>query len=160
MNSRINGRAGKLRGQALVEFALAFTIFLIVMLAIIEFGRLLIAYSSSYAAAREAARYGAASDIASKTDASRCSEIRQAAYRVGFLGGIDSADQVDISYNGVLCNLTCSNCPMPIPASGSLVTVTVHSQFKFLVLSLPEIDFNTTSARSIISDLPLNPAQP
>lgn len=50
------------RGQGMVEFALAVPIFVVLLLGVIEFGRLFITFTSVYAAAREGARYGAAAD--------------------------------------------------------------------------------------------------
>jgi len=47
-------------GQGMVEFAIVFPLIVILILAIFEFGRVMFAYSVSIAAAREAARYGAA----------------------------------------------------------------------------------------------------
>ena len=51
----------KSRGQGLLEFALALPIFLLLVLGVIEFGRLLAVVSSVTTAAREGARYGSAS---------------------------------------------------------------------------------------------------
>jgi hypothetical protein len=47
-------------GQGIVEFALVRPLLLVLMLGVIEFGRLLFFYSSTFTASREAARYGSA----------------------------------------------------------------------------------------------------
>jgi hypothetical protein len=44
------------RAQGMVEFALALPIVLMLMLGVVEFGRLMVTYSSVYTASREAAR--------------------------------------------------------------------------------------------------------
>ncbi len=89
----------KRRGQGLVEFALALPVFLLLVLGVIEFGRLLAVVSSVTTAAREGARYGSASGLSGYgipyyQDARG---IRQAAERVGFFAGIKDAD-VSIGY--------------------------------------------------------------
>src|SRR5574340_438685 len=68
------------RGQSMVEFALAFPIFLMIVIGIMEFGRLFITYTSVYAAAREGARYGAAVENLCNFDA-----ITAQANRVAFV---------------------------------------------------------------------------
>ena len=50
----------KERAQGIVEFALVLPLLLVLMLGIIEVGRLLFIYSSVNSASREAARYGSA----------------------------------------------------------------------------------------------------
>jgi hypothetical protein len=62
---RVNGRMRSVRkgrslGQGIVEFALALPLILLLVLGIIEFGRLTITYIAISSASREAARYGAA----------------------------------------------------------------------------------------------------
>ncbi len=47
-------------GQGFLEFALALPIFLLLVMGVFEFGRLLAVASSVYTAAREGARYGSA----------------------------------------------------------------------------------------------------
>ncbi len=165
------------RGQALVEFALAFTIFLLLMLGIVEFGRLLVAYSSVYTAAREAARYGAAvedTDVGGQQTPlyNDCEGIRAAANRVGFLGWIDSnqvdingtpIEKVSISYDNLDVGHTCGTCPCNdgvLP--GSRIIVTVRTMFKFILLDLPSIKIESTLYRSILKDVEINeqPGQP
>ena len=51
---------GKERAQGLVEFALVLPILLVLMMGLIEFGRLLFIYSAAATASREAVRYGSA----------------------------------------------------------------------------------------------------
>lgn len=73
----------KQRGQTMVEFAMAFPIFLMIILGIFEFGRLFFMYTSVFAAAREGARYGAAVENHANCGAG----IEAEAQRVGFLAG-------------------------------------------------------------------------
>jgi len=47
------------KGQGIVEFALAFPVFLLIVLGIFEFGRLMFTYATVFTASREAARFGA-----------------------------------------------------------------------------------------------------
>jgi len=51
------------RGQGLVEFALVLPLLLLLLVGVVELGRMLVIYSSVNAASREAARYGAAAGV-------------------------------------------------------------------------------------------------
>ncbi len=83
-------RRNRQRGQGMVEFALAFPVFLLIVLGIFEFGRLFVIYTSVYAAAREGARYGAAVDNLPSCGGG----IESNADRVGFLAGNPSVTHV------------------------------------------------------------------
>ncbi len=138
------------RGQAITEFALAFTVFLFVMLGVIEFGRLLISFSSVYAASREAARYAAAVETAND-----CAGIQAAAVRVGALGGVQ-ASQVAIRYPD---DVGCNGCPCSTVGLGHRVTITVTTPFQFIVLNLHPINISSFTTRSIIKGVQIqNPA--
>jgi Flp pilus assembly protein TadG len=58
------------RGQALMEFGLAFMVFLFVMYGIMEFGRMMASYNILAGAAREGARYATVHGSASGSAAS------------------------------------------------------------------------------------------
>jgi Flp pilus assembly protein TadG len=53
------GRACRQRGQALVEFALGALLLFLIVFGVVDFGRVIYAYSAVSNAAREGARYGA-----------------------------------------------------------------------------------------------------
>ncbi|MGE5251945.1 MAG: TadE family protein, partial [Bacteroidota bacterium] len=53
----------KSKAQAMVEFALALPILLLVVYGLLESGRLLFIYASVVTAARQAARYGSATGL-------------------------------------------------------------------------------------------------
>lgn len=55
-----SARGQSTRGQALAEFAIALPLFLILILGIIDFGRMILIHSAVVSASREGARYGAA----------------------------------------------------------------------------------------------------
>ena len=77
----------KLAAQAMVEFALALPILLLVVYGLIESGRLLFIYASVVSAARQAARYGAASgaNASAINFYNDCSGIRAAANKLAFM---------------------------------------------------------------------------
>jgi len=86
------------KGQGLTEFALTITIFLAVVIFIMEMGWLFYFYNSIIAASHEAARYGAAAGY-SKTDTGvivnfneDCSGIRSAAKRVAWVANLRDWD--------------------------------------------------------------------
>ncbi len=146
----------KVRGQTLVEFALVMPIFLLMVLGVIEFGRLMATVSSVYSAAREAARYGSAS--AYYRD---CEGITAAANRVGFIaapleikiGYYDSDSNPNITFPLPIPH----DCPTYIYNPGAKaiprIVVLVTSRFKFLFLSLPEFPISSQSVRTIVDQV-------
>ena len=90
-----------LRGQGMVEFALALPVFLLLVLGIMEFSWMLFHYSITFSASREAARYGSSVGLGA-TNLSRdidCVGIRAEAFRVGRPAGITTNGQVEIRYD-------------------------------------------------------------
>jgi Flp pilus assembly protein TadG len=82
------------KSQSLLEYALVLPVLLLLILGIIEVGRLIFFYSSVFAATREATRYGAAAgNNPSGTPYYLDSTgIKAAAVRVGFFAGIKASD--------------------------------------------------------------------
>ena len=62
MEKQLTSRLHKSPAQAMVEFALVLPILLLVVYGLIEVGRALFIYNSVASAARQATRYGAATD--------------------------------------------------------------------------------------------------
>lgn len=82
------------KGQSLVEFALMLPILLLIVLGVIEFGRIFLLYTEASNAAREAARYGVAAGD-SPNSLPRyldCDEIRQAALDTTVLSNFDPVE--------------------------------------------------------------------
>lgn len=82
------------RAQAMVEFALALPIFLLVVYGLLEAGRLIFTIASVTNAAREAVRYASADGLISSNPSNTtlnyndCTGIRATAKKVGFLLGL------------------------------------------------------------------------
>lgn len=84
--SKFFGR--KKSAQAMVEFAIALPILLLLLYGILEAGRFVFIYSSIVTASRQAVRYGSATGLGSGTTVNRyqdCAGIRQAAQRADYL---------------------------------------------------------------------------
>ena len=82
------------KAQAMVEFAIAVPIVMVLVLGVFEFGRLIFVYTSITSASREAARYGAG---VGSTDSGTllyqdCAGIRDAAVRIGRFAGVRASD--------------------------------------------------------------------
>jgi Flp pilus assembly protein TadG len=81
--------------QAMVEFAIALPVLLMLLYGILEAGRYLFIYSSIVTASRQAVRYASATGEGLTTTAARyddCDGIRQAAKRVDYLNTFTTAD--------------------------------------------------------------------
>lgn len=147
------------KGQALVEFAIAFPVFLFIVLGIIEIGYLMFVYSSVYSATREAARYGSSvgSNEAGVSHEKDCSGIRQAAYRIGGLVGVTPAS-VDIRYDtGPTDTRSYDDLPTceenPATKLGDRIVIRVSLIFKSLIGILPSMPVQNSDARSIIKSV-------
>src|SRR5215207_8136248 len=85
---------GKSSAQAMVEFAIALPILLMLLYGILEAGRFLFIYSSVVTASRQAVRYGSATGQGSTAVVRYrdCAGIRQAAQRADYLNAFEDAD--------------------------------------------------------------------
>src|SRR5512140_2671510 len=140
----------KTTAQAMVEFALALPILLLVIYGLLETGRLVFMYASVVTAARQAARYGSASgDNGSGTNYyNDCAGIEGAANRVAF---IQQFSNIGVSYDsGPGGTWQQASCPIPNtatghPTNGDRIRVTVSTQFTPIVPLVPFKPFTITS---------------
>ncbi len=154
MNTLKALRNSKPRAQAIMEFALALPILLLILYGTMEAGRLLFIYGSTVTAARQAVRYGSATGIGPNGPYfNDCTGIDAAARRVGFINVFDT---VTISYDR---GLDTSGDPVQIdgafPAcptgadtliNGDRIRVTVTAQWEPIVPIVPFDPFTITSS--------------
>ena len=134
------------KGQGLVEFALAFPVFLLIIIGIFEFGRLFITYTSVYAAAREGARWGAAAE-------NLCvGAVESQAERAGFLAGNLN---VTINYDSGVGTPLLINCGQA--KVGDRIIVDASVPFRFITGLIPtpggSITLRSVAKRTIIQDV-------
>lgn len=101
MKSR-NLRNKKSSAQAMVEFAIALPILLMLLYGILEAGRLLFLYSTVVTASRQAVRYGSATGLGSGgvPQYQNCDGIRAAANKVDYLNAFDhTGSDIVINYD-------------------------------------------------------------
>lgn len=126
------------RGQGMVEFALAIPVFLMIVLGIIEFGRMFLMYTSVFAGAREGARYGAA--VKTVCDSAG---LQDAVRRAGFFAGdLAIAIQYDDGYGNVKA---CEDTVL-----GDRVNVTASINFESITGVIPDLTLHSTARRTII----------
>ncbi len=150
----------KENAQTLVEFALVFPLILLITYGIMEFGRMVFIYAAVTNAARQGARYGAASGAVGGTKYYKnCGGIRTAVKDAGFLINIADAD-ITISYdNGPSPTKTWNTCP-PIGSNGldpillgDRVVVQVHAFYQPMIgpfLGVTGFQINARNARTIL----------
>jgi hypothetical protein len=150
----------------MVEFALALPVFLLLMLGVIEFARLLVTYSAVYTASREAVRYGVATGMNPNLSPPRphyqdCDGIRNAGMNLGRIGGVEAND-FDIRYDRGLqeipdewttleqCSGATSNIALGL---GDRIIVRVTTMFEPIVplVNVPRMPVSSTTARTILS---------
>ena len=162
----------KEKGQALVEFALTFFLFIFLVFGVIELGRFVFSIIAIRTAAREGARYGsAAGGLASGVDNyyEDCDGIVAAATRIGNYAGLQDWD-VQISYDdGEVAPAIFDTCVPNDPTNptdddhpdsedinlGDRVVVTTSGTIVPLAnfLPLPEFNYSSTARRTIVKDV-------
>lgn len=145
MKAKKHGLGSK-RGQGIVEFALAFPVFLLIIIGIFEFGRLFITYTSVYAAAREGARFGAAAE-------NLCTGgVESQAERAGLIAGNLN---VTINYDSGVGTAVFSNCGLA--KLGDRIIVDASVPFRFITGLIPtpggSITLRSIAKRTIIQDV-------
>ena len=174
---------GKSPAQAMVEFAIALPILLMLLYGILEAGRLLFIYSTVVTASRQAVRYGSATGVGTGgvLRYKDCAGIRAAAQRADFLNSFDDSDIFiyhddgpDPSNPSVGLNKT-PYCDGPVdttgfnPTNSNRLVVEIEGDFFPLVPSLvPFIERSTAngdpiegkSARSILVSIAIEVTAP
>lgn len=134
------------RGQGIVEFALAFPIFLLIVLGIFEFGRLFVMYTSLYAAAREGARYGSAVE---NLGTNCVSGVTSQAQRIAILSGTIS---VNVQYDAGPGSTLGSGCGSVL---GQRTVVTASTPFKSVTGIIPSFNLQSVARRTIFKEVRL-----
>jgi Flp pilus assembly protein TadG len=144
-------RRSSQHGQAIVEFALAIPLMLVMAFGVIEFARLMFSYSMVVSAAREAARYGSTAE-----NYQDCAGIQAAATRIGSLAGVQAGD-VQISYDdGFGGNVR--SCPPGVLPLGSRINVAIQGvQYTPFIpmVNLSTVSLQTEARRTILIGLEL-----
>ena len=157
----------KPRGQGLVEFALILPVLLIVVVSIIDFGRLMITISSVASATRDAARYGAsvganASGTAHYQD---CAGIWETVHQHSLFLELDIVIEYDADGPGG--NAPIEYCQLGLPVDpafqatlGSQIIVKTSAPYNSFVLTgvlkMPEIPVFSEVRRTILRDIFIN----
>lgn len=149
------------RGQGLVEFALILPVFLLLILGIVEFGRLMITYSSISTASRDAARYAVSvgyspSGVPHYQD---CLGIRAAAQNVTLFA--DATIVISYDTDGPGAAAPVEYCQVgktvdPIDVSlGTQLRVTITDIYDPLLplIELPVIPLTSETARTVLRDV-------
>jgi len=163
MNNKYFKMAGRnQKGQTIVEFALVFPVFLLIVLGIIELGHLMFVWAAVTDASREASRYAAGTGYGSDglplyRD---CSGIMAVAHQYGFMANISATTaDVAITYdNGNVPSQTTTfaSCSTSVTVSlGDRIGVTVTGHYKPFVplVPIPAINLTSTSYHTILSGI-------
>jgi Flp pilus assembly protein TadG len=152
------------KGQAMVEFMLVLPVLMLILMGIIEFGRIFATYAMISSASREASRYGASvgdngSGVPRYLD---CTGMRDAARRVAVLSELTNTD-ITITYDEGDTALPIGNCDSsPDPAEiglGDRVVVSVQTSYEPLVplVPVPPQTIRAMSARSVLKEIDAGP---
>jgi len=149
------------RGQGLVEFALILPVFLLLVLGIVEFGRLMITYSSISTASRDAVRYAISvgDSPAGIPHYQDCLGIRAAAENVTLFADPTIVIAFDTDGPGgaapvEYCQVGKATDPIDV-ALGTRISVTVTDIYDPLLplVQLPNIPLTSETARTVLRDV-------
>ncbi len=162
--NRILRRRGARPGQGLVEFMLVLPVLLLLILGIIELGRMFLILAEATSASREASRYGASvgSDGAGGLRYLDCSGMRAAARRMFAISTVpDSA--ITVAWDHGSTDQTFGTCSAP-PSRGDVrpgdrIVVRVTLLYSPIVplLPLPHMPIVSETARTILIDIAAGP---
>ena len=148
------------RGQGLVEFALILPLLLLLVLGVIEFGRLLFIYTEISNAAREAVRYGVARGVDSSFDGPNyldCEGIMQAARSTTVITGLADGDfEIGYDRGGGLIFPWCDSAddpenPPDVRFGDRLVITVTHTVEPLVLLrDTGSLQVMFTTARTIV----------
>lgn len=151
-------RRHRRRGQALVEFAIVFPIFLLMLLSTIEFGRYVYTVQVLNNAAREGARYAIVHGAQSlsptgpmpggATSPDPTGEAVKSVVR-SFAVGIP-ATNITFTTTGCVHSETAGPCWQPDNGRGSTVEVTVRATFTTLVPLVPLPTITVDGASTLV----------
>jgi Flp pilus assembly protein TadG len=149
------------RGQGLVEFALIIPVFLLLVLGIIEFGRLMVTYSSISTASRDAVRYAISvgDSPAGIPHYQDCLGIRAAAENVALFSDPTIVIALDTDGPGgaapiEYCQVGKVSDPIEV-SLGAQISVTVTQIYDPLLplVELPTIPLVSETARTVLRDV-------
>ncbi len=152
------------RAQAMVEFAIALPVLLVLLVGIMEVGRMLLMYALVNNASRDAARYASAvglDDSGLYAKYTYCDGIKATAKSSAyFLGNsITVTVAYDTGPSGATLSGDCTNGSVAstTATTGDRVTVTVAATYKPLVKLIPisQRTFTSTTSRTILGILNL-----
>lgn len=148
----------------MVEFALVLPVLLLLVLGIVDFGRLMITISSVSSASRDAARYGASvgTDGSGTAHYQDCQGIRETVQRHSLFLNLDLAIEYDADGPGASDPV--AYCPQGLVADpsiqaslGSQIVVQAEATYSSFVLSgifkLPSIPIFSEARRTILRDI-------
>jgi Flp pilus assembly protein TadG len=159
-----------LRGQAIVEFAIALPVLLMLLVGIMEVGRMLFMYASVVNSSRDAVRYasayGRSDDIGDGNllKYKYCDGIAAVAKASGFILNLQDTD-ITITYDTGPGGTSLGSCPPATTTgeaninvdTGDRVSVTVSATYNPMLslLPIPARTFTSTSSRTILGIMKL-----
>jgi hypothetical protein len=149
------------RGQNLVEFSLIMPVFLLLILGIVEFGRLMITFSSVSTASRDAVRYAVSvgKDSSGIPHYQDCVGIRDAANNVAVFADLGIVITYDLDGPGgasevEYCQLGKTVDPIEV-GLGTQISVIVSDAYEPLVplVDLPSIPLASETTRTVLKEV-------
>jgi Flp pilus assembly protein TadG len=142
MRRKLTGNLGRQIGAVSVEFAIASIVFLTLVLAVMEFGRVMFLYNNLIEATRFGARVATVCNVTDKSVVQN--KMLRFASNIGL-----QASNIDITYPGNACSATdCDPVTVKILAYNVRLAIPfIHFKFPLppAITSLPSESLNSTS---------------
>jgi len=160
LKSLSTGDKIKQNAQGLVEFALVIPVLLLVVLGLIELGRMLFIFAAVATSSSEAVRYGSAvDDSRGSPQFADCSGIQDAATGIGSLVNLTN---VNISYDqgpgGAVISTDCSTLDTDLIVGGrDRINVDVEALYQPIIpiTNFPGFTIRADGVRTIVKDIQL-----
>lgn len=152
-------------GQSAVEFALVLPLLVVILVGMMEVGRLVFIYVSVFNAARESARFGqVTAEIGGIKQYQNCTGIKNRAVTFRFISDYDAEDVV-VTYDQGPGSTVTPECEAMTSGdwdaiqTGSRIIVTVNAAYAPVLPFIPLNSFTivSTSARTILGTLDITP---
>lgn len=153
-------KLSKSTGQAMVEFAVALPVLLMILFGIIEVSRLVLTYALVMNASRDAVRYASSIGLndSGSTRYNDCNGIISVARKSAYFVSV-SITATDITYDTQPGSTPFASCSSSASvASGDRVNVTVRATYTPIIrmLPIPSRTFTVISSRTILGDFALS----
>ena len=142
------------KGQALIEFTLTIPILLLIMLGIIDFGRIFFTYAQAASAIRDGARFAAVLGYGTNQPYLDCDGMRAAVGDFWFADSTTITVQYELAADGTILNCPSNGIVQDSDlVNGDMLQISLNAQITLIAYSNLTLDLNFFAQRTIVKTL-------